>query len=815
MELKKSIINLFFILILTSVSFSSHSENIDECASNIEDFVNQIDKNEDVKKFLNNIKNSEKMRESVDCAANSLVMTLPSKVLYLIFGDVTKETISWSLALTRNDVDITNHFNEMKENFNGFSSISIVFTSITTIVMIITSLILIFQAFKIFNGTAKDLDFMGKNVNKSWTIIKFTLGLSLIVPISNGYSLAQMIVLIAASIGTFFANLFWLFLLTIINLIMSVNYQNFIDESDLKDGSINKLTSNIIEMQLCDIEKRNILFDISKESDFITLNNHKKSEFQECLNKDYEINNNNNNIFVPKELSKTNYCANKVFGENLNSCGSLNIKIEEKGKIKEIINKSRTIAENIYSLPCMDKNILKSYGKPYQSGYVCAEIKNGDYSFNGESIKYINTQENIEEKFKNIKLDIEKIKLEVENIGNEIIIKNINESDLNETKNKIKRGISNGWYSASHFLNDSTNAIKSTMSTINQSWDLINATSNLDSNEDILKNKNIEEENILFKFNDSLNEVWKKTNENEKNILYTLGIKNFFKGIFSLNSFLGIKDNNIIEEIKKEDSCFKDFSNCEEASLNPLYDYIKMGNDILEKSSIVIITTEGASFALKLMKKEGVIEMTGIYGAGIFVMGILISLLKIYFAVGLLIVYGTPFIPFLYFLSYIISWNILVIEGVITAQIWGMLHLLITKKEGFSENVQIGYNLIFTIALQPIILVIAMIISLIATSIAIGIFNVLFGILMSSLPLSSTPSTIMEFVFTIIAYLIYAILLTIVILKITKIIFEIPDSLTQTLKLTQMPAGGAHGWSEVMQRMNTILNVKVLNALRI
>lgn len=815
MELKKSLTKTFLIFLLTLISINVYSSNIDDCASNIEGFVDQIEKNENIKLFLDDLKNSEKLDSSIRCTAESFVETLPSKVLYLIFGDVTKETFAWSLALTGNEANIENSFNQLKDNFNGFSSISIVFTSITTIIMMIASLILIFQAFKVFNGSAKDLEFLGKNTNKSWTLIKLSIGFSLIVPIVNGYSFAQVLVLIAASIGTFVANLFWLILMTIINLIMSVNYQSFINDSDLKDGSINKLTSNIIEMQICDIEKRNIFFEINKQSDIISLNDHNESEFSKCLSKEYEINS-NKDIFEPKELIKTNYCIDKVFKEKYKSCGSLNVKIDEKENIENILNKSRNIAEKIYSLPCQNKDIEKKYSKPYQYGYVCAEIKDSDYSFIDGKIKYIDKNENIQEKFKEIKNDIENLKKEIEGVGNKLIIDNLNESDISDKKDKIKRGISNGWYSASHFLNDSTNTIKKTMSIINQSWELINANSNLDGNIVILEEKDIDENNILLSFNQSLRDVWEKTNEKEGNILYTLGIKNFFKGIFSLNSFLGISDNNIIEEIKKEDSCFKNFSNCQEASLNPLYDYIKMGNDILEKSSIVVLTTEGASFALKIMKKNSALnEISGIYGAGVFVLGIIISLLKIYFAIGLLIVYGTPFIPFLYFLSYIISWNILVIEGVITAQIWAMLHLLISKKEGFSENVQIGYNLMFTIALQPIILVIAMVISLIATSIAIGIFNVLFGILMSSLPLSATPSTIMEFVFTIIAYLIYAILLTVVILKITKIIFEIPDSLTQTLRLTQMPAGGAHGWSEVMQRMNTILNVKVLNALRI
>lgn len=818
MELKENIIKIILTALLIFSINNVYAENsVSDCIVDVSK-IEQSNSNS-ITEEITEIKNG-KYKKQKTCASEFLVESLPTKVLYMIFGDIIKDSSSWAQTIFFEDSNIDESFDNMK-NILNFESIKVVFTTITTIITALAALILAIQGLHILIASSNNADFIGQKINVTFTFIKMALGISLIIPIIDGYSAAQLMILISASLATLVANFLWAILsFTITATVFNeVGKDKLMAESDSLEMMVDNISNSYIEINICDLERRYLYLEKDSGESKVSLTSHNNNEFNKCLNENKDLDVlNNKKSYTPKDIVLTNYCIDNVYSKVHDSCGQVGIKditfdYSEVVNFESINKKSRSIASKIINLSCMDKNLLKKYGKPYLYGYSCAELTDGEYNFSNGNINYININTDKKEKIKEIKKEISELSNEITNFGNKITSKRIDDGQLKEKIiNITERSFMHGWFGASHFLLDITNNIHEITKNINNSREEINISRNLGSNKDILNSFNLDDNHIMNKYTLSISNIWDKIEKQNNYTGFMMGVKDLFKGIFTLNEFLGINYySNIGDEVNSDESCFKDFSNCKYVTINPLYNYVMMGNDILNKSATVIIPT--TALEKLVFKKMNQSELSGIYGAIYYISGILLALLKIYFAVGLLIVYVTPFIPFLHFMSYIIGWIILVMEGVVTSQIWALLHLIPSKKEGFLENVKSGYVIMLTIIIQPAILIIAMILSLVATSIAIGIYNVLFGIILTILPISANPSGIMEFVFTIIAYCIYAVLLTIVIMKVTKIIFEIPESLTKTINLTTIPSNNT--WNEVTQRLNTIINFRVLNMLKI
>jgi hypothetical protein len=827
---KKMKIVIFFLVLFSSM-ISHANGDIDECAALIDNSIQSGVQGVDVESNISKIKESFDLEKTLDCVGKTMPSTLPIKTLYAVFGDVLEEAMGYVLSFLDVDVSISDEFKEMKKFMSG-NTMEVIFTSMTTIVFALTSMILLFQSGGILISSAQSGEFMGKQINTSWTIAKLGIGMSLLMPIGGlgGYSLAQLLVIMAAVFGTIVANIAWILLVSVINVILFTSPDSVInDNQSLGVESSEKVAASLVELEICNLERNLIYLEKDAASGRVTADIYKDNEFQQCLTKDISVirrpvdPNSGIVMYTPDHHVATDKCVKEVYKKETEACGS--IQHVEFAEISEstIIKKSRSIAAKVMNMVCMNKDILDLYGRPYQYGYVCAEFDDdGEFIFENNSLKYVDKDADAVAYKLEIHNDITELMSSMQEYSRSVVLSSLKEYDSSsQTRGLIKKGLINGWFGASHFLIDSSNNYRELNRIANIAWDNTVIESNARTNNALVFNNQLEEGNILKLYHISLRSNWEDVKDDSSTALSMVLVKKLFGGFFTLNNFLGIKQyGSYAEEVGKEDNCFKNFSNCSKVTINPLYDYLKMGNDILNNSAYIVMAMTAIEVGVQGYKSlkgkdpdKGL--FSGVLQSLLLIIGVFTVLIKIYFIIGILIVYVTPMIPFLYFFSYIISWILLVIEGVVTAQLWAFLHMIPSKEEGFSENVKDGYNVIFTIFLQPIILIMAMVLSLAATSTAIGIFNILFGIIMSTFSISENPTGLLEFAFNIVIYLIYAIFLTLIIIRVTKIIFEVPDSLTRTLQLTQMPGGGAQGWTEVLQKVQVIVNTNVLGAFKL
>lgn len=779
-------------------------------------------------------------QEIRDCVKTKSLFSLPTKILYLIFGDVALDAMSAIITNTQTKEQILEYREELGES-NSIINISVVFKAITVLMFSLASLVITYQSLFLLYNTSKEGNFLGKDTNTTWTILKMTMGVSLLLPIPelDGYSLAQILVIAAGVFASMLAGMLWIFISIVMNYLFITNYDQMTgrDMSDFRNESLN-VVNGAISMEVCNIERKIMFLEKDASIGRTTETTHNKNEFSKCL-KTKEAGNNNvieGETFTiqPKEHKIVNACVQEIYKTNTpQACGVLvlnktyNNTEDKEILLEEISNKAKNIASKMMNLECVNKDILDKYGKPYQYGYICAELINGGFSFGGDkSINYVNKDDDYESRKEDIQVDFESFMQYANNLGKTQKDREVSRI-IRENASYGLHGLSNGWFAASHYLMDISNKYKEVQRFSREIWDGKLIKYDGDNNE-LLESLNIEQDTHSLKiYHSSTEDVLSAINGMD----YTLGTidkiefieefgiitnslqKKLFSGFYALNNFLGIQGNSITNELERDDNCFKNFDNCHTVVANPLFEYVKMGNDMLEISSHIIVTLAALEYVTDYVGNQE--APSGLFGGIAYVLNLLVALIKIYFVISLLIVYITPLIPFVYFLSYIISWILLIIEGVVTAQIWAFLHLMASKEEGLSKNVKGGYNLIFTIILKPLILIISMILSMVATSMAIGIFNILFGLILSVLPISENPSSMVSFAFNVFAYAIYGILLTIVILRVTKIIFEVPNKASEMLELTHVSGGNGQDWAEVMGRMTMITNTKLLKMFKI
>jgi conjugal transfer/type IV secretion protein DotA/TraY len=831
MEIRKSInrakLTVATILLLMMSSFSNAGD--DFCDSTLSTMF--YEENVDLMTIYKN-------DEIVDCIKKKALFSLPTKVLYLLFGDVTLDVMD-RMIINENITDEVSEYKESLKSGNNSLNIEVVFKAITVLMFTLASLVVTYQSLLMLYQSRTG-DFLGKSTNTTWTVLKLGMGVTLLIPVEAfyDYSLAQVLVISAGVISSLLAGALWIVISILMNVIFLNNYEAFNGDAD-KDLSTQSISifNEAVSIELCDIERRVIFLEkASIVSGNLTTEMHENNDFNKCLTSDEvvreeDFNENEDINLYPQIHRKTNFCISEIYSFDLNnkSCGGalgvVNSK-ENKDILEEISSKARVIASKLINLSCIDKNILEKYGRPYQYGYICAELSNGDFLFPNGKIKYVETDKDIQSYKMDIKKDIDDFMNYTGQVGsdkkNAIIQKAIVENSSDGLS-----GLKNGWFSASHYLMDISNNYREIHNFAREIWDG-GFIQKISGNDDLLKELNINDPNhILKKYNNNIKDVDESIKELNGSLSEVSKIKEkLFSGFYSLNKFLGVKSNNIQDELQEEENCFTDFNKCGIVTANPLFEYVKMGNNMLEVSAYVILPLAAVDFLVdqrtnwykddekykaKLKAKKD--QSRGIFAGLGFVLNLLLTIIKIYFIIALIIVYVTPLIPFLYFLSYIISWIVLLVEGVVTAQIWAFLHLTISKEEGLPGNVKGGYNLIFTIILQPLILILSMLLSMVATSVAIGIFNVLFGIILSILPIDGNPNSIVSFSFNVFAYTIYTVLLTLVILRITKIIFEIPNKASEMLALTQM--GNGQDWAEVLGKLTAITHGKLLRMFRI
>jgi len=95
-------------------------------------------------------------------------------------------------------------------------------------------------------------------------------------------------------------------------------------------------------------------------------------------------------------------------------------------------------------------------------------------------------------------------------------------------------------------------------------------------------------------------------------------------------------------------------------------------------------------------------------------------------ATGIVLTYVLPFMPFLIWVGCIIGWCVLVVEAVIAAPLWCLMHLTPGGDELLGSGAA-GYRLVLSLLLRPVLLIFGLIFALTITQLGGDVLNRLFA----------------------------------------------------------------------------------------
>ncbi|WP_268967726.1 DotA/TraY family protein [Zooshikella ganghwensis] len=131
--------------------------------------------------------------------------------------------------------------------------------------------------------------------------------------------------------------------------------------------------------------------------------------------------------------------------------------------------------------------------------------------------------------------------------------------------------------------------------------------------------------------------------------------------------------------------------------------------------------------------------MIGVYEA----LGpLLLLLIGALFSMGALLSTYVPFIPFITWLSGIVSWLISVVIAVVAAPLWALCHILPEEGEGVNSKTAMGYLTLLDVMLRPLLMVIAFFIASIIVVIMGTLLLEFFGIALSNVQFESITGVV-------------------------------------------------------------------------
>jgi conjugal transfer/type IV secretion protein DotA/TraY len=764
-------------------------------------------------------------QELYGCGLNTIEITLPMRTSYLLFGDVIKTVVSTAKAVLPYGDTINTDFTPMEINRTALSQLEVVFKAITVIIFVITIISLSYIYTILLYRSSKDGEFLGKKQEKLWTILKFLIGMTLLMPVQwlSGYSLAQMLMMLAAVLGTIMASIIWLFFSIIINVILFINPQAIINDNEaIYEEKASVQIQKIVNVHLNDLMLREYILEQYADPTFNLLSNYSKTEFAKCLfNEEYNFNQ-NDYYYQSPEIKTTIECYRELGRQNRfdvlhsdniqsiisNEANMNGAMFHSDSKTDFVLNEAnmeylsqqaRQIALKKKQYICSDTDIQGMYSaRNYKYGYICGVTNvSGDYQFNGQRLTYFNE---LSESARNalsqeIKEDIDSL---VEYSKNQSManISNMDNDFLDDAKIVVKRAMMNGWYGANSFLMDSANAVYLLNNTIMQKWNSFEIKEN-----DIVLTGVVARNNsnsIVVKIDSKKNNV---INTFEKEIKAELTdnklvINTYLRPLYKMNRLIGSGNSSSAEMVRDEELCLDEFENCNEGSINPVYDMVRMGNDMVVTGLTMGLGMAGVETIVESCYKKAArgnnCFRNNIITGNVYLMFGLKEVIQmasmvniIYVLMGLLFSFLIPIIPYIFFIGAIISLFIKFIEAVVTAQIWAFMFFLPSDKEREDfQNVKPGFMLMMTLFIQPSLIVLAMMLIFITLSIFIGILNILIAIVINMLPISLLEGfSFVSMTLNIAIYLIYLVAIILFVVKISKELSGIVDNLGNIIDL--------------------------------
>lgn len=177
----------------------------------------------------------------------------------------------------------------------------------------------------------------------------------------------------------------------------------------------------------------------------------------------------------------------------------------------------------------------------------------------------------------------------------------------------------------------------------------------------------------------------------------------------------------------------------ESSGTNPLADMMALGHGMMTKGMNYITYIIGALAGSALLSVVPVSipllgALTGLIGGALStIASVLIFASTIGVALGVLLFYVVPLIPFIYFFFAVVSWITDLIEAMIGLPLWALAHIRIDGDGLSGQAAQLGYNAIFGVIIRPVVILFALVISVILYSAGMVMVKEMYGFYVNSI----------------------------------------------------------------------------------
>lgn len=590
-------------------------------------------------------------------------------------------------------------------------------------VLIIGGILVGYTIFAGTLGTAHEGEMMGKKFSSVWIPIRLSLGTAMVLPLNGGYSLIQHLVMWAVLQGVGLANGVWEAFVS--QPISSGQGRVTVTAS----SQVGNLAEVIFEAHLCTLANKNSFDKIANDSVtgvMATVAKNRMDFGYRLVDNKYEFGNHALNAFV----------------DNSSSCGT--ISLPELTNYAQSVNSGRfgnTV--DVFAIPSV-KDIAKAHVTA--TAKMIADIQPIAQKFIDE------VNENKTPSYKKSDLNAAKQAYieKVQSLGTEFV------SNIKPYKAIQERAAADGWLMAGAYFMKLSRLNSSVYSAVN---------------------------NIAKGEAGRYNANFPGIASNNENIYRTYdGVKS--KGSTNASSQM---DDTTKNGQKQESGSASGFGGWEKASLlitktfssinlqelkNDTRHPLEMVSDIGQRMFTAMAYISGALL--------GIATVAGLLSAGtatgaILLMGGYVAPLLI--TMGLIYVFGNiflPMLPFIIWLGAAIGFFILVVEAIIAAPLWAIMHVHPSGDDMTGKGGS-GYMLLLGLLLRPMLMVFGLCSSIVLLKV-IGEFinKVFFDVLQFSQ--DGMGITAILFSTAIYIYVIYY-----VIMNIFKVIHQIPDELLKWL----------------------------------
>jgi hypothetical protein len=202
---------------------------------------------------------------------------------------------------------------------------------------------------------------------------------------------------------------------------------------------------------------------------------------------------------------------------------------------------------------------------------------------------------------------------------------------------------------------------------------------------------------------------------------------------------------------------------CSSQSLNPFYNLIGEGNKLLDYALFPLIVVN-------------IIDeiMTQWFSIQVGFTGILATFLKFVIAIGLFISFFLPMIPFFVFATVVIGWVIDLFKMILSMQFLALLYLIPDDREDFEGEESSMYKNLLSLVITPVFLVFGAIVAFAMVHFSIAITNATFSYMVEYMNMPYSPSGITEMIDNVVIVMIYLIITTLLVIKSSSMIYEVP-----------------------------------------